>query len=142
MQIKDILRLKGSDVATISSDASVAELVAGLAEHRVGALVVSGSGQAVAGIVSERDVVRGLAQHGPGLLNQPVSAIMTTEVYTCEPGTSLVDMATEMTVRRFRHAPVLEDGRLVGIISIGDVVKKRIDQLKAERDHLEAYINT
>lgn len=142
MQIKDILRLKGSDVATISSDASVAQLVAGLAEYKVGALVVSGPDQAVAGIVSERDVVRGLAEHGSDLLNQPVSAIMTTEVYTCEPGFSLVDMASEMTVRRFRHVPVIEDDRLVGIISIGDVVKKRIDQLKAERDHLEAYINT
>lgn len=142
MQIKDILRLKGADVATISPDATVAELVAGLAEHKVGALVVSSPDTPVVGIVSERDVVRGLARHGGDLLDQPVSAIMTSEVFTCEPDFGLVEMATEMTVRRFRHAPVLEEGRMVGIVSIGDVVKKRIDQLKAERDHLEAYIST
>lgn len=142
MQIKDILRIKGTDVATISSDATVAQLVAGLAEHKVGALVVAGADAGVVGIVSERDVVRGLAKHGADLLGQPVSSIMTSEVYTCEPAFGVVEMATEMTERRFRHVPVLEDDKLVGIVSIGDVVKKRIDQLKAERDHLEAYINT
>ena len=141
MRINDILRAKGSDVATISPGATVADLVAALAEHKVGALVVSTSESPVVGIVSERDVVRALTRHGAGLLQQPVSSIMTEQVFTCEPGSDTVDMVTEMTVGRFRHVPVMEEGQLVGIISIGDVVKRRIDQLKAERDQLEAYIH-
>lgn len=141
MQINDILRVKGSEVATISPDATVADLVAALAEHKVGALVISAPDRPVAGIVSERDIVRALAQHGSDLLQQSVGSIMTEEVYTCESGSDMVEIVTEMTVGRFRHVPVVDGGQLVGIISIGDVVKRRIDQLSQERDHLEAYIH-
>jgi CBS domain-containing protein len=111
-----------------------------LAEYRVGALVVSSGDGAVDGIVSERDVVRRLQSQGAGMLDLPVSAIMTSEVHTAEPDASLEDLMVLMTQRRIRHVPVVVDGRLTGIVSIGDVVKHRIDELQSERDQLTAYI--
>lgn len=140
MKISDILRTKGSDVVTVVPDTTVGELLALLAEHHIGAVVVSGGDGTVGGIVSERDVVRHIHQDGPAVLEGPVSAIMTAEVYTCGEHDDVRDLASQMTERRIRHVPVVRDGQLVAIVSIGDVVKFRIRDLAAERDQLEAYI--
>jgi CBS domain-containing protein len=139
MRIADVLRAKGSAVATIDPDVPVTELLRALAEHNVGAIVVVGS-SGVAGIVSERDVVRRLHESGAELLSSPVSAIMTTDVFTCSPSDTVDSLTVVMTERRFRHVPVLSDGQLVGIVSIGDVVKSRIGQLEQSQDQLQAYI--
>jgi len=140
MRISDLLRHKGDLVVTIRPEQSVTELLDALAVHAVGALVVSADGHRVDGIVSERDVVRTLRDRGCDLLSGPVSAIMSEQVRTCTPQTDLDDLMRMMTQGRFRHVPVLADGRLVGIVSIGDVVKHRIDELEGERDQLQAYI--
>lgn len=139
MRISDVVRDK-QGVVTISSDASVKELLALLAEHRIGAVVVSDDGKAVHGIVSERDVVRHLHSGGAGILDGQVSAIMTRDVRTAEPHGELSDLESMMTEHRIRHVPIVSDGKLAAIVSIGDVVKRRIDSLQAERDQLEAYI--
>jgi CBS domain-containing protein len=140
MRIKDVLRRKGDLVITISPDEPVSALLDALAEHKVGALVVASSDGAVEGIVSERDVVRHLQARGAGVLEDRVGTIMTSPVHTAEPGTTLEELMVLMTERRFRHVPVVIDGRLAGIVSIGDVVKHRIDELQSERDQLTAYI--
>ncbi|GAA1478731.1 CBS domain-containing protein [Nocardioides aestuarii] len=141
MKIGDVLGAKPSkDVVTISPDAGVRDLVATLAEHNVGALIVSSDGSTVDGIVSERDVVRHL-HHDGTVVNNTVGAIMTSEVETCGSDTLLDDLMKMMTDRRIRHVPVVDDGRLVGIVSIGDVVKHRIDQLQFERDQLDSYVH-
>ncbi|RDI17456.1 CBS domain-containing protein [Lentzea flaviverrucosa] len=140
MRIADVLRTKGSAVATIDPDVPVSELLRALAEHNIGAIVVVGS-SGVAGIVSERDVVRRLHEVGIELLSSPVSAIMTADVFTCSPSDTVDSLTVVMTERRFRHVPVLSDGRLVGIVSIGDVVKSRIGQLEQSQDQLQAYIS-
>jgi CBS domain-containing protein len=142
MRISDVLRGKGTNVVTVRPDAPVTELLDLLANHGVGALVVSSDGGSVEGIVSERDVVRRLQRDGAAMLSRPVSEIMTVEVHTAEPHVDLEDLMVLMTERRFRHVPVVVDGRLAGIISIGDVVKHRIDDLQVERDQLTAYITS
>ena len=143
MQISQLLRHKGHEVATIDGSESVRAALAMLAEHGVGALVVSSDGQRVEGIVSERDVARGLHAHGAELLTQPVSSLMTADVHTCPPGARVTDLAQTMTDHRVRHVPVVEDdGTLVGIVSIGDVVKARLDELEDERKQLVDYIQT
>ena len=139
MRIADVLRTKGTAVATIDPDVPVSQLLRELAEHNVGAIVVVGS-SGVEGIVSERDVVRRLYQVGIDLLSSPVSAIMTADVFTCSPSDTVDSLTVVMTERRFRHVPVLSDGQLVGIVSIGDVVKSRIGQLEQSQDQLQAYI--
>jgi CBS domain-containing protein len=139
MRIVDVLRGKGSSVATVEPSASVGDLVAALAEHNVGALPVLEAGRLV-GIVSERDVVRRLHMGGAGLLQLRVADIMSASVTTCEPHDKIEDLARIMTERRFRHMPVVADGELVGIVSIGDLVKARIDLLEAEREQLQSYI--
>jgi CBS domain-containing protein len=139
MRIADVLRNKGSAVATVESRASVADLVAALAEHNVGAMVVLGP-EDIVGIVSERDVVRRLHDRGGELLAAPVAEIMTSEVFTCTPNDSVDSLTVLMTERRIRHVPVVDGGRLVGIVSIGDVVKSRISQLQEDHDQLTAYI--
>jgi len=139
MQIADVLRNKGSAVATITPDATVRDLLAGLAEHNIGAMVVADS-DAVHGIASERDVVRKLQQRGAALLDLPVSEIMTALVATCTPSDQVDDLSALMTEKRVRHVPVLEGGRLTGIVSIGDVVKTRMEELHNEREQLHAYI--
>jgi CBS domain-containing protein len=139
MRIADVLGSKGSDVATINPGTTVNELLAGLAEHNIGAMVVVGA-DGVEGIVSERDVVRQLLERGADLLTCPVSEIMTTVVATCTMGDSVDDLSVLMTESRVRHVPVLQDGRLAGIVTIGDVVKTRMEELKAEREQLRAYI--
>ena len=140
MRIADVLRNKGSAVATVESRASVAELVAALAEHNVGAMVVLGP-EGIAGIVSERDVVRKLHDRGGELLSAPVAEIMTSEVFTCTPRDSVDSLTVLMTEQRIRHVPVVDGGELVGIVSIGDVVKSRISQLQEDHDQLTAYIS-
>ncbi len=140
MRIADVVKRKGAEVVTVRSDATVTELLALLDEHRIGAVVVSDDDGSVHGIVSERDIVRHLHTDGAGLLEAPVSQIMTADVHTCAPEDSLEDMAAEMTERRIRHVPVVVDGRLAAIVSIGDIVKFRIDTLQTERDQLRDYI--
>ncbi|MGY1747475.1 CBS domain-containing protein [Blastococcus sp. SYSU D00695] len=142
MQIAQVLSHKGPQVATVQSDATVAEALRLLAEHGIGALVVSPDGRSIAGIVTERDVVRALPTRGAALLDDPVSAVMTAEVRTCVPGASVHELARTMTEHRIRHVPVVEDGRMVGIVSIGDVVKARLDELEQERAQLVDYIQT
>ncbi|HEX2704731.1 MAG TPA: CBS domain-containing protein [Candidatus Lustribacter sp.] len=140
MRISDVIRGKTPGVVTVRPDDTVTRLLAVLAEHRIGAIVVSEDGSDVAGIVSERDVVRRLDRDGAGILEGPVSAIMTTKVITCEPADSVETLAGVMTDQRIRHVPVLADGSLYAIVSIGDIVKHRMGALKAERDHLVGYI--
>ena len=142
MRITDVLRRKGDLVVTIAPDESVRSLLEALAQHKVGALVVSSRAGVVDGIVSERDVVRRLHSDGAGVLDVPVSAIMTTALHTAKPEDSLDDLMVMMTEKRVRHIPVLVDDRLVGIVSIGDVVKHRIEELQSERDQLTAYITS
>ena len=137
-----MVRRKGGNVVTVRTDASVTELLGLLAEHRIGAVVVSDDGESVHGIVSERDIVRHLQTDGAALLDAPVSQIMTSDVHTCSPEDSLDDLSAAMTERRFRHVPVVVDGKLYAIVSIGDVVKNRIDDLQAERDQLRTYIQS
>lgn len=139
MRIADVLRSKGSSVTTVDPTATVAELISELATHNVGALPVVDGGRLV-GIVSERDVVRRLHDAGPELLEASVGDIMITGVTTCAPGDSVADIAAVMTNRRFRHLPVVVDGELAGIVSIGDLVKARIDLLESEREQLQSYI--
>lgn len=141
MQISDVLRIKGSKVVTVRPDSDVRSLVAVLTEKRIGAAVVSGDGRSVDGIVSERDVVRVLAEHGAAVLAEPVSAICTAEVHVVRPDTHVEELMRLMTDRRIRHVPVVEDGVLCGIVSIGDVVKNRIDELEGERTALTNYIS-
>ncbi len=141
MRISDVLTSKPSQqVVTIGPDSTVRDLLGLLAEHNVGAVVVSGDGSAVDGIVSERDIVRRL-HDDESVLDGAVSAIMTSDVETCEPSTTVDDLRVVMTERRIRHVPVVTDGRLTGIISIGDVVKSSLDQLRFERDQLDSYVH-
>ena len=140
MRIAKLLEAKGSEVATIPPTAAVAEAVAALGRHGIGALVVSADGLHIDGIVSERDIVRGL-EHEPGLLAEPVSAIMSSTVFTCSPEDETDGLMSMMTDRRIRHVPVEQDGRLAGIVSIGDIVKTKIGELEQDRKHLVDYIN-
>ena len=140
MRVSEVLRRKGATVITITPDRDVRELLGLLAEHGIGAVVVSEDGAGVAGIVSERDVVRRLHLDGNEVLAGPVAAIMTTDVETCSPPDELEQLMAVMTEHRIRHLPGLEDGRLVGLVSIGDVVKHRISEVQAERDQLSDYI--
>lgn len=142
MRVNDVLKAKPTaEVVTISPEATVAELVQLLARHNIGAVVVSSDATALEGIVSERDVVRRLHED-KGVLEQTVSSIMTAEVETCEGMANVTDLMQLMTDRRIRHVPVLTDGTLTGVISIGDVVKSRIEELEFERDQLDRYVHT
>ncbi len=142
MRISEVLAGKASqDVVSVTPDASVRELISRLAEHNVGALVVSADGRSLDGIVSERDVVRRL-RADESILDAPVSSIMSSDVATCEPSASVNELMQIMTERRFRHIPVCSDGALVGIISIGDVVKSRMSELEFERDQLDSYVHS
>ncbi|HEY3878463.1 MAG TPA: CBS domain-containing protein [Trebonia sp.] len=141
MRISDVLRVKGTQVVTVTQDTTVQRLLAVLAEHGIGAVVVSRDGTAVDGIVSERDIVRALAQRGPAVMSEQVTSIYTADVHTVKPDTELEEVARMMTERRIRHAPVALDGALRGIVSIGDVVKTRIGELETERAALTDYIS-
>jgi CBS domain-containing protein len=142
VQISQLLRRKGHEVATIDGSESVRAALGLLAEKGIGALVVSADGRRIDGIVSERDVARGLHEWGAGLLAEPVSSVMTAQVHTCPPEASVHDLAQTMTDHRVRHVPVVEYGELIGIVSIGDVVKARLDELEEERKHMVDYIQT
>ena len=139
MRISEVLRVKGAHVVTVPPDTTVRRLLA-VAEHRIGAVVISADGTSVDGIASERDIVRALAVRGAAVMSAPVTAIGTADVHTVTPDTALEDVARMMTERRVRHAPVVADGGLRGIVSIGDVVKSRIDELETERAALTDYI--
>ena len=139
MRIADVLRNKGAEVGTIGSGATVGEVIAELARGNYGALPVV-DGDRLVGIVSERDVVRRQHTQGAELVSAPVTEIMTTDVVTCAPEDSALELSRVMTERRIRHLPVTVDGKLVGIVSIGDMVKARIDSLEVEREQLQSYI--
>jgi CBS domain-containing protein len=139
MRIADVLRNKGASVVTINPEATVKELLAGLAEQNIGAMVVVGD-DGVVGIVSERDVVRQLHTHGASVLSRPVSSVMTTMVATCTKSDEVDAISVLMTKNRVRHVPVLDGKKLIGIVSIGDVVKTRMEELEAEQQQLHSYI--
>ncbi len=140
MNVEAILRSKGDSVTTISPQASLAEAMAVLRREAIGALVVSRDGAKVEGILSERDIVHGLADHGAALLAARVEQLMTRRVHTCTPRDDVADLMAEMTRRRIRHIPVLRDGALAGIVSIGDVVKARLDEMEYEASSLRSFI--
>jgi len=140
MRITDVLRVKGMRVVTVNPDMKVRALLDVLAEHGIGAVIVSHDGTSIDGIASERDIVRAFAKRGAAVMSEPVTAIYTAEVHTVTPETPLEEVMRMMTERRVRHAPVVVDGALRGIVSIGDVVKNRIDELETERAALTDYI--
>ena len=141
MKLEDVIRSKGNSVVTISQSASVAELVSLMADNNIGAVVVSRDGHHIDGIISERDIVRGLASSGHGLLAMNVSDLMTGEVVVGHLDDAIEDTAQTMTHKRVRHIPIEVDGELAAIVSIGDVVKYRIDALTDERNHLVNYLH-
>jgi CBS domain-containing protein len=142
MSVRGILNHKGREVATIAPDATLADAIGMLAELRIGALVVNRPLDVVAGIISERDIVRALAEHQAKALKRPVSEFMTSRVATCRLDDTVADLMQQMTEGRFRHVPVIEHGRLVGIVSIGDVVKWRVAEIEHESEALRDYIRT
>jgi CBS domain-containing protein len=139
VRIADVLKNKGAGVLTVAPDTTVSDLLSGLVTRNVGAMVVVGP-DGLVGIVSERDVVRMLHDHGAAALGRSVADIMTSEVITCTPDDSVDGLSVLMTTHRVRHVPVMDNGHLVGIVSIGDVVKTRMEALQADREALEAYI--
>ncbi len=141
MNVETILAGKGRDVLTIAPDAVIADAVRLLGARGVGAVVVSADGKIVAGILSERDIVHGLAEHGGALLDRRVDELMTRDVETCSGRDTDQEVLALMTERRFRHLPVVEDGVLAGIVSIGDVVKSRLDGIAGEAEAMRDYIS-
>jgi CBS domain-containing protein len=142
MTVATILSGKGRDVVTTSATISVGEAIHLLAEHRIGALVVVERNDRIVGIVSERDIVRLMAKNGAEALHEPVGSIMTRSVMTCSEHETIDSVMSRMTRGRFRHLPVAAGGRLTGIVSIGDVVKARIEQVEREAEEMRAYIAT
>ncbi len=140
IRISQILKDKGNRVVTIEPDATIAEVVDVLQRERIGAIVVMQEKEELVGIISERDVAHGLAEHGAELLAKRVADLMTRGVVTCTPESTVQEIMKEMTVRRFRHLPVVKDGALLGVISIGDVVKNRLEELETETTMLQEYI--
>jgi CBS domain-containing protein len=140
MQVKDLLTNKGRDVATISQERSVTDGLRLLRERGIGALIVTGPTPPLAGIFSERDVVRALAVDGPDALDKTIADLMSTTVTTCTETTSLDSLMALMTEKRIRHVPVIDNGVLTGMISIGDVVKSRVDELEHEKRDLIDYV--
>ncbi|MCA3572384.1 MAG: CBS domain-containing protein [Aestuariivirga sp.] len=140
MAVAHILRQKGSDVITVSPSDSVQSIVDTLTRHRIGAVVVVDRAGAIAGIVSERDVVRAMAGNAAGVIAKTAHDIMTVEVMTCEPGDSEAELMQLMTENRIRHLPVLAAGRLAGMVSIGDVVKLRMESIEREAEEMKTYI--
>lgn len=139
MRIADVLRKKGAGVLTVAPNTLVSDLLSELVTRNVGAMVVVGP-DGLVGLVSERDVVRMLHEHGAAALGRRVADIMTSRVITCSPEDSIDSLSGLMTTNRVRHVPVVENGQLAGIVSIGDVVKTRMEALQAEREQLAAYI--
>ncbi|MEZ5166574.1 MAG: CBS domain-containing protein [Acidimicrobiales bacterium] len=141
MLISQILRGKGDAVEWTTPTSTIEDVVAALATHGVGALVVSSDGVTVEGIISERDIVRDLAVRGAGILTRTARDLMTADVVTCGRDATSEELMAQMTSGRFRHVPVVDDGRLVGIVSIGDVVNARVRELETEAEHLTNYIS-
>jgi CBS domain-containing protein len=142
MTVKAILSRKGNDVVTADPNASLGEIVKTLAARRIGAVVVTGADRRIVGILSERDVVRVLAEKGPAVLETPIGEIMTRKVTTCSARDTVSELMERMTEGKFRHLPVVEQGRLTGIISIGDIVKSRVQEMEQESAALRDYIRT
>jgi CBS domain-containing protein len=140
MNVAGILKVKGSDIVTARADHTLLETAQTLAAHRIGALVVTEGDGRVSGIISERDIIRAIAENGAQALKSPVKSFMTANVVTCVPEDTVADLMNEMTQGRFRHLPVVEDGRLTGIVSIGDVVKQRIAETELEVEAMRGYI--
>ena len=141
MDIESILVVKGKAVSTIRPEARVAEAARRMREERIGVLVISDDGRRILGIISDRGVMHAIVEHGVGIMDQPVESVMAREVVTCSPRDRIGSIMRLMTDRRIRHVPVVEDGQLSGIISIGDVVKSRIGELEFERDQLDHYVH-
>ncbi len=141
MRVSNLLATKGHEVATISQERSVSDAVQMLKEHRIGALIVTGADAPLVGIFSERDVVRALAESGAAALDLRVADLMSSEVTTCDESTSVTDLMGLMTAKRIRHVPVVHEGQLVGMVSIGDVVKARFDELEHEKQDLLDYVS-
>jgi CBS domain-containing protein len=142
MNVKDILARKGDDVLTIEPTATLATAMEMLARRRIGALVITGADRRIVGIISERDIVRVLVERGTEMLQSPVSEIMTRKVVSCGQNETIAEIMERMTAGKFRHVPVVEQGRLIGIVSIGDIVKARLEELENEQDALRDYIRT
>jgi CBS domain-containing protein len=142
MTVKAILSVKGTEVLTIEPTTNLAAAAKLLAERKIGALVVTGPDQRVVGIVSERDIVQELAAHGPAALDLALTEVMTRKVTTCSASDTICSVMERMTAGKFRHLPVLEQGRLAGIVSIGDVVKYRLQEMEREQSALRDYIQT
>ncbi len=142
MHVKAILSVKGSDVAVIEPTATLSDAAAQLAARRIGALVVTGPEGRVIGILSERDIVKALATQGTATLKKPLADAMTRKVFTCRLNDTITSIMEQMTAGKFRHVPVVEDGRLAGIVSIGDIVKYRLQEMEQEQDALRDYIRT
>lgn len=140
MFVRQILNDKGDDIVTIGLAAKIADIVTLMAKERIGAIVVLDEDTHIAGIVSERDITRGLAEHGTDVLSMNAESIMTSEVITCRPDDGVDKLMRKMTAGRFRHLPVLDKGKMVGIVSIGDVVKHRLEELENEANLLQDYI--
>jgi CBS domain-containing protein len=140
MIVKNILVGKRGNVVTIEPTADLTAAIKLLAEQRIGAVVILGADHHVVGILSERDIVRVLAEHGPTVLNKPVGQVMTRDVKTCSEGDTIESLMDRMTTGKFRHMPVVEQGKLIGIVSIGDVVKNRVEEIEHEAESLRDYI--
>jgi CBS domain-containing protein len=142
MTVKAVLSRKGTDVTTIEPTATLAVAIKVLAERRIGAIVVTGAEGRIVGIISERDIVRAMAQHSAEALTRPVSEMMTRNVVTCSERDTIADLMEKMTQGKFRHIPVVEQGKLAGIVSIGDIVKRRVEELEHDGEALQDYIRT
>ena len=140
MFVSDILKSKGSNICSVTPEQPVGDALAIMMQHRIGAVLVVDSGGGIAGILSERDLVRAMSKNGKAVFDKRVGDLMTTPVITCSPKDPVGAIEGMMTAQRFRHVPVVEDGKLVGIVSIGDVVKHRIEEAEAEVDALRRYI--
>ena len=142
MTVKAILSRKGNDVLTIDPNATLAAAIKLLADRRIGAVVITGADRQVIGILSERDIVRAFAASGPAALDEQVGQVMTRKVMTCDDAETVSSLMERMTQGKFRHLPVVEHGRLAGIVSIGDVVKHRLEEMEKESSALREYILT
>jgi CBS domain-containing protein len=140
MLVRNILDAKGNRVVSTQPEATIAATSRLLSEHRIGAVLVTDKSGNIAGVLSERDIVNGMSRHGAAITEHTVADLMTRNVHTCQPGDTIADVMAIMTERRIRHLPVLDDGRLAGMISIGDVVKYRLEEAKFEVDSLRDYV--
>jgi CBS domain-containing protein len=142
MNVKAILAAKGGEIVCIEPTADLAVATQLLSANRIGAVLIRGAGGHIAGILSERDIVRALSQHGSAALSLPIGQVMTREVTTCTEEDNIATIMERMTQGKFRHMPVVSKGKLVGLISIGDVVKQRVEEIERETDALRDYIRT